>query len=370
MGDPHIARRERLAGLVAGGDADAALVTGLVNVRYLTGLDSSNAALLVYAGGGAVLCTDGRYAGMAATVCPELECLVERLTAATLAARAKTDGAGRLAFEAHHVTVEAYDELASAGAGPRRGVGTTQQAPELVPLGRVVEELRRVKDEEEIALLRHACAITDRAFEAVLPRVRAGVTEREIAVALERAMVDLGAAKPAFDPIVASGPNGAVPHHHPGDRAIESGDLVMLDFGALYGAYHADMTRTVGVGTVAGWQRDLYDLVWRAQRVGLDAALPDAETKAVDAAARDIIAAAGHGDDFRHGLGHGVGLEIHEAPLMGYDKTGKLEDRVSVTVEPGVYLGGRGGVRIEDTLVVRPGGPEILTRTSKELLVV
>ena len=357
MGGLHIARRERLARRVAGRDADAALVTRLVNVRYLTGLDSSNAALLIHADGGAVLCTDGRYAGMVETACPELPYLVAKATAKTLAARAVKDGARRLAFEAHAVTVEARDELA-------------KDAPDLVPLGRAVEELRKVKDEAEIALLREACAITDRAFDAVLPRLRPGLTERDVAVALDRSMVDLGADKPAFDTIVAAGPNGAVPHHHPGDREIAPGDLVTMDFGALYRGYHADMTRTVAVGGLAQWQRELYELVRRAQRTGLDAARPDVETMAVDAAARDVIAAAGHGDHFTHGLGHGVGLEIHEAPFMGYDKAGKLEGRVPVTVEPGVYLDGRGGVRIEDTLVVRSGGPELLTQTSKELLVI
>jgi Xaa-Pro aminopeptidase len=357
MGEPHIARRERLSALVADRGADAALVTRLVNVRYLTGLDSSNAALLVPADGPAVLCTDARYAGMVRDVCPELECLVERATAAALAARATRDGARRLAFEAHDVTVEAREGLA-------------ENAPELVPLGHAVEELRRVKDETEIALLREACAITDRAFEAVLPRVRPGVTEREIAIALERVMVDLGADKPAFDSIVASGPNGAVPHHHPGGRMLAAGDLVTMDFGARRGGYHADMTRTVALGGVADWQRDVYELVRRAQQAGVEAARPGAEIAAVDAAARGMIADAGHGDDFPHGLGHGVGLEIHEAPLMGYDKTGKLDSRVPVTVEPGIYLDGRGGVRIEDTLVVRLDGPELLTQTSKELLVV
>ena len=357
MSDLHVARRERLAGLVADRDVAAALVTRLVNVRYLTGLDSSNAALLVPADGHAVLCTDARYAGMVGGVCPELECVVERVVAVTLTERAATDGVRRLAFEAHDVTVEDRDEL-------------TDKVPELVPLGRAVEELRRVKDEAEIAMLREACAITDRAFDTVLPLLRPGMTEREVAIALERTMVDHGADKPAFDSIVASGQNGAVPHHHPGDRVLAVGDLVTMDFGARYCGYHADMTRTIAVGRVADWQRDVYDLVRRAQQAGLDAARPEAETMTVDAAARDMIADAGHGPDFPHGLGHGVGLEIHEAPLMGYQRPGKLEDRVPVTVEPGVYLGGRGGVRIEDTLVVRRDGPQLLTQTSKELLVV
>jgi Xaa-Pro aminopeptidase len=356
-GERHAARRRRLAALVADGGADAILVTRLVNVRYLTGLDSSNAALLVPADGPAVLATDGRYAGMAAEVCPELETLVERRAAEALTTRSAASGHRVLGFEAHGLTVERHAGLAEAADVPLR------------PLGHLVEDLRRVKDEVEIGLLREACAITDRAFEAVLPRIRAGVTERAVAIALERAMVDFGAEGPAFDSIVASGPNGAVPHHHPGGRELQRGDLVTLDFGARYGGYHADMTRTVAVGEPAAWQRDLYDLVLRAQLASIAAARPGAETKDVDAAARGPIQDAGHGDAFTHGLGHGVGLEIHEAPLMGYDRTGKLMDRVPITAEPGVYLAGRGGVRIEDTLVVRPGGPELLTTTTKDLLV-
>jgi Xaa-Pro aminopeptidase len=356
MPEIHTVRRDRLTEAIAGRDAEAALITDLVNVRYLTGLSSSNAALLVHADGTSVLCTDGRYAGIAGSTCPELELIVERLAARELAARAAAGGVRRLAFEAHAVTVEAHGELAEV-------------APELIPLGRAVEALRRVKDEEEIALLREACAITDQAFTDVHTMIAPGVTEREIAIALERRMVDLGAERPAFESIVASGPNGALPHHRAGTRAIEAGDLVTMDFGALYGGYHADMTRTVAVGRVADWQRAVYDLVATAQRAGCAAAVPGAEVGVVDAAARDIITAAGHGDDFTHGLGHGVGLEIHEAPLLGYDKTGKLVDRVPITAEPGVYLAGRGGVRIEDTLVVRADGPDLLTKTTKELLV-
>jgi Xaa-Pro aminopeptidase len=354
----HDTRRARLAALVADQGADAALVTRLVNVRYLTGLASSNAALLVRADGTAVLATDGRYAGTAARVCPELECVVDRDTSGALGSRAT----GRLAFEAHDVTVEAH-----------RALDERLDDVELVPLGHAVEKLRRVKDEEEIALLREACAITDRAFDAVLPFIRPGRTEREVAIVLERSMVDLGAERPAFASIVASGPNGAIPHHVPGSRAIESGDFVTMDFGALYGGYHADMTRTVAVGPAAArsaeGMREIYELVAAAQRAGVEAACPEAPAKDVDAAARDLIAAAGYAEEFPHGLGHGVGLEIHEAPLLGHDKTGKLTDRVPITVEPGVYLPGRGGVRIEDTLVVRTDGAELLTKTTKELLV-
>ena len=183
-------------------------------------------------------------------------------------------------------------------------------------------------------------------------------------------MTQFGADGPAFETIVASGPNGALPHHRPTDRPLRRGDLVTMDFGALYGGYHADMTRTVAVGEPAGWQRDIYDLVAEAQRAGIEALEPGADVGDVDAAARDLIAAAGHGEHFGHGLGHGVGLEVHEAPIMGYGRTGKLSDRVPVTVEPGVYLPGKGGVRIEDVLVVTAdGGARLLTSTTKELLV-
>jgi Xaa-Pro aminopeptidase len=351
----HETRRARLATLVAGRGADAALITRLVNVRYLSGLASSNAALLVHADGTAALATDGRYAGTATRVCPELECVVDRDTAGALGSRVK----GRLAFEAHDVTVEAHLALADK-----------LDHAELVPLGRAVEELRTVKDEEEIALLREACAITDRAFDAVLPFIRPGRTEREVAIVLERSMVDLGAERPAFASIVASGPNGAIPHHVPATRPIESGDFVTMDFGALYGGYHADMTRTVAVGPAVGHLREIYDLVAEAQRAGVEAATVRTSAKDLDAASRDVIAAAGYAEEFPHGLGHGVGLEIHEAPLLGQDKTGKLMDRVPITVEPGVYLAGRGGVRIEDTLVVRTDGAELLTKTTKDLLVI
>ena len=202
------------------------------------------------------------------------------------------------------------------------------------------------------------------------------MTERELAVLIERAMVDADAEKPAFDTIVASGPNGAIPHHTPTGRAFAPGDMITIDCGARYGGYHADMTRTVVLGPPAGWQRDIYALAAEAQRAGIGAARPGAAVAEVDAAARYVIAQAGHGEHFSHGLGHGVGLEIHEAPMLGRGRPGRLGDRVPITVEPGIYLPGRGGVRIEDTLVVRSGAAaarDLLTTTTtvtpRELLV-
>jgi len=344
MPQPYVLRRERLRPAVAASGADAALITSLVNVRYLTGLASSNAALLVPADGPPVLATDSRYALAAERDCPDVELLNVPPVETALAELAAVRGLGRLAFEAQEVTVERQEALAAT-----RGLAL------LVPLGHAVERLRVAKDEEELALLARACEITGQAFDQTVTQIRAGMTEHELAVLIERAMVDAGADKPAFDTIVASGPNGAIPHHAPGSRRLEPGDMITIDCGARYAGYHADMTRTVMLGQPAAWQRDVYALVATAQQAGIEAAVPGAAAADVDAAARDIIAAAGHGEHFSHWLGHGVGLEIHEAPALGVAKPGTLGDRVPLTVEPGVYLPGLGGVRIEDTLVVRSG---------------
>ena len=355
MPEIHAARRERLRAVLAAGDVDAALITSLVNVRYLTGLASSNAALLVPADGAPVLATDSRYALAAERDCRDVELLTCRAVETALAELAGRRGLRRLAFEAHEMTVERYDALSSAA-----------DELQLRPLGRAVEELRMVKDDAEIALLTRACAITGAAFDEAVPWIVAGMTERELAVLIERAMVNAGAEQPAFDTIVASGPNGAIPHHTPAGRAFAAGDMITIDCGARYGGYHADMTRTVVLGTPAGWQRDIYALAAAAQRAGIEAVRPGAPVAEVDAAARDVIAEAGHGEHFSHGLGHGVGLEIHEAPMLGRGRPGRLADRVPITVEPGIYLPGRGGVRIEDTLVVRSGAAaarDLLTTT-------
>jgi Xaa-Pro aminopeptidase len=358
----HAARRARLAAAVAEAGADAALITRLVNVRYLTGLASSNAALLLRADGDAVLATDGRYATAASFAAPDLEIFVERNVTPALATRAASDGVLRLGVEEHDVTLAAAEVIHKAA-----------EQTELVHLGRAVEVLRAVKDEDELALIREACAISCRALDD-LWRADGGLvgrTEKQFARDLENRMYEHGADGIAFETIVASGPNSAVPHHRPTDRTVGVGDLVKIDFGALYRGYHADCTRTVVVGTgPAAWQREIYDLVADAQRAGREALSVGTECIAVDRAARDVIEAAGYADQFSHGTGHGVGLEIHEAPTLGYSATGTLGDRMSVTVEPGVYLPGRGGVRIEDTLVVREvGGPELLTTTTKDLLV-
>ncbi|MFI7634694.1 M24 family metallopeptidase [Nonomuraea sp. NPDC049400] len=344
----YVGRRARLAELLPAREVHALLVTSPVNVRYLTGLASSNAAVLVRADGTALLATDNRYIEAARLLdVPSVEAyevadkLTENLT-----------GPG-VGIEAAWMSVATYRRL---GEG-------------LVPLEPVVELLRAVKDDGELELLRTACDITDQAFADISEKIAPGITERDLARLLDNRMTELGADKPAFDTIVAAGENGAIPHHAPTGRELRAGDLVTMDFGARYQGYHADMTRTVCLGAPAGWQREIYDLVAEAQRAGRHALTPGAGAREVDAAARTVIEDAGHGSHFRHGLGHGVGLQIHEEPFLGPSRTGRLEDRVPITVEPGVYLPGRGGVRIEDTLVTREGGPELFTKTTKELLV-
>jgi Xaa-Pro aminopeptidase len=354
----HAARRQRAEQQIAEAGAEAALITSGPNVRYLTGLASSNAALLLPASGTGVLATDSRYALAAERDCPDLELIVERFIEARLAAEMTGRGLRTVAFEAHEMTVERHAELAAKADGVT-----------LIPFGRRVEGLRVVKDPAELDLLATACRISAQALADVFALIRVGMTERSLAAALDARMAALGAERPAFDTIVASGPNGAIPHHSPTDRPLRRGDLITMDFGAAYGGYHADMTRTVALGEPAGWQREIYELVAAAQRAGIDAARPGADVADVDAAARDMIRDAGHGEHFQHGLGHGVGLEVHEAPTIGYARTGKLASRVPVTVEPGVYLPGKGGVRIEDVLVVGADGTGLLTTTTRELLV-
>jgi Xaa-Pro dipeptidase len=354
----HSDRRQRLVDTLPD-DVDGILVSRLVNGRYLTGFTGSNAAVLITRQS-TVLATDGRYRTQASAEAPDVELLIDRQCASALAARAGKDGLSRLLIEAHDVTLHAYDGLLAAAEGV-----------ELVADAYRVEGLRRVKDDTEIDALEQACAIGDRALANLLDELRPGVSERDIARRLEALMYAEGADGLSFDTIVAAGPNSAIPHHQPTTRVLEPGEFLKLDFGAEYAGYHADMTRTLVVGAEpADWQREVYALVQRAQAAGCAALAPGADIRAVDAAARDVVVEAGYGEQFPHGLGHGVGLEIHEAPLIGYFATGILDDRTPVTVEPGVYLPGRGGVRIEDTLVVRDGGPQLLTTTTKELLVV
>jgi Xaa-Pro dipeptidase len=356
-------RREALRARLQELELNALLVTDRVNIQYLTGFTGSNSALLVHSEGdeASVFCTDGRYRTQAERQVPDLRRLIERSCALRLAKHATELGIQRLGFESHVVTVDGYADLAKI----------TSPDP-LVAISRPVEALRVIKEEAEVASLRTACAAADTALAGLLADdgLRPGRTEREVAYDLEARMVAAGAAGPSFETIVAAGPNSAIPHHRPTSAQLRRGDLLKLDFGALVEGYHSDMTRTLVLGPPAAWQREIYDLVAAAQAAGRAALRPGADVREVDAAAREVIKSAGHGENFAHGLGHGVGLQIHEAPALSQFGVGTLAVGMTVTVEPGVYLAGRGGVRIEDTLVVSGDEPELLTLTTKDLVVV
>ncbi|HEU0089573.1 MAG TPA: Xaa-Pro peptidase family protein [Pseudonocardiaceae bacterium] len=356
-------RRDALRVQLGDLELDALLITDLINIRYLTGFTGSNAALLVHIGGEdrTVFCTDGRYRTQSARQVPELRLVIDRASALRLVQEVSEAGISHLGFESHVVTVERYGALVEVAGAER-----------LIAVSRPVEKLRLVKDEHEVAALRAACLAADTALAGLLAEggLRPGRTEREVARDLEARMIAAGAAGPSFETIVATGPNSAVPHHRPTDAELHRGDLVKMDFGALVDGYHSDMTRTVVLGAPAQWQRELYHLVAVAQAAGRAALRAGADVREVDSAARDVIKQAGHGADFLHGLGHGVGLQIHEAPALSQLGVGTLAPGMAVTVEPGVYLADRGGVRIEDTLVVSDGEPELLTRTTKDLVVV
>ena len=331
-------------------------MSSLVDVRYLTGFTGSHAAVLVRVDGSATVATDGRYRDQVALEAPDLPAVITRQVVGDLAALMAAGS--QLGFQADQVSVADFDPLQEATAA------------RLVRLGEVLRDLRQVKDDGELELLRRACAISDAAMADLLPTIAVGQTERDVGRRLESLMLDHGAEAVSFETIVATGPNSAIPHHSPTDRPLAAGDLLKIDFGALYSGYHADMTRTFVLGgPPADWQQEIYLAVAAAQRAGREALTPGATAVAVDQAARSVLEEAGLVEHYTHGLGHGVGLEIHEAPFLGPTSADTLAASVPVTVEPGVYLPGRGGVRIEDTLVVRHGKPELLTNTTRELLV-
>jgi Xaa-Pro dipeptidase len=353
----HALRRARVAERLEGWGCGGLVVTRLPNVRYLTGFTGSNGQLLL-ATGGSVLFTDGRYEEQSRREAPDLDRRIcpdgfEPPLAEVCAER----GIERLAFEGEGITFDGYTRMAS-------GVRA-----ELVSVRGAVEGERLVKDGEELGRLRAAQAATDAAFAHVLGRLREGVTERETALELEIAMRRNGGDGVAFASIVAFGEQAAEPHHEPTDRALRRGDVVKLDFGAVVDGYHTDMTRTVAFGEPPEELRAIHELVARAQAAGVGAVRAGATCGEVDAAARSVIEEAGHAGRFPHGLGHGVGLEIHEAPRLRRGDERVLPAGAVVTIEPGVYVPGLGGVRIEDVVLVRETGGEVLPTSTKELVV-
>ncbi len=349
-------RGERLAKLVAEKELDQLFVSELMNVRYLTGFAGTNGACLV-GGEELIFFTDFRYTERAKTeVSPEWERPeAERELIPQIVARMK----GRVGFEDARLSVRQLARLEAAASDD----------VEFVPAGDLVEQLRAVKEPDELKRIAAAAELSDGVYEWAIERGFVGRTERDVARAVEARIRELGA-EPSFPPIVATAENGALPHAEPGEREIAAGELVVFDMGSLLDGYCSDCTRTYATGEVEDDAREVYELVLRAQQAALEAVRAAASGKEVDAVAREMIAEAGYGDRFGHGLGHGVGLEVHEAPRLAATSDDDLFEGNVVTVEPGVYMPGEFGVRIEDLVVVTADGHRNLSGLPKDLQVV
>jgi Xaa-Pro aminopeptidase len=339
-------------------EADMLLVTDLVNVRWLTGFTGSNAAAVVGREGSRRFVTDFRYLTQSAE---EVDPAWEREIAVDLLAGAVKGlpGSGelRLAFDDAHMSVKDHGRLA----------GMLRAGIELVPAGGAIETLRAVKDADELEAIRAAARLADDALTEVLGRGLVGRTEREVALDLEFTMRRMGAQAASFPPIVAAGEHGALPHATPRDVAIPAGTLVVVDWGAQLDGYASDCTRTYATGDIDPRDGQVYELVLQAQEAALAAVRPGPTGREVDAVARSIIDAAGNAEHFGHGLGHGVGLDVHEGPRLSKQGETALAAGMVVTVEPGVYVPGAVGVRIEDLVIVTDDGAEVVSSLPKEL---
>lgn len=352
------ARVERLREAIAERELDRLLVGNLVNVRYLSGFTGTNGVLLI-GPDQALLLTDFRYLTQAAEQAPGFE-IIDGGSKPRETLAARIADSARIGFDDADMRVQAHAAWREALPG----------SVEMVPSAGLVEGLRAVKEPSEIEAVAAAAEIADSIYATLAEEGLKGRTERDVAWRIEVLARERGASGLSFPPIVAAGPHGALPHAEPRDEPIGGGLLVVLDLGVVVGGYCSDATRTFATGELAAGERAVYDLVLEAQLAGLAAIAPGASCSAVDAAAREVIAAAGHGERFGHSLGHGVGLEVHERPTLSSRSEGELVSGNIVTVEPGVYVEGEFGVRIEDLVVVQDGAPRILSNFTKQLTVV
>ena len=336
-------------------DADALLVLGLVNIRYLSGFTGSDSALVLTPDDRHLLC-DSRYtlqAGSEASLCEISEYKTKLEGIVSLLAG---KGRRRVAFDAEKVSVAFFNSLTS-----------TLPGVEFIPLADQLDQLRAVKSSEEIALVAHSACIASSAFEELVQSIKPGVSERSLALKLEMLMKSRGADEKAFDFIVASGDRGALPHGRPTERLLRAGELVTVDFGACCRGYYSDETVTLAVGEPETRLLELYETVKKAHDLAVSAVKPGVDCKALDAIARGHIEECGFGEFFGHGLGHGVGLEIHEKPTISSRSSQTVEEGMIFTIEPGIYIPGLGGVRIEDLVEVTVDGCRVLSKVCKEL---
>lgn len=350
-------RIEKLRAQLHSFGAEGVLFFDLSNIRYLTGFTGSEGALFL-GRDRLVLLVDGRYTTQAGRESPHADIVpvtdkLEGITDLLIA-----EGVGSVAFESSILTYDGYTILHNR-----------LPSVELLPLSSQLSELRAVKDEEEVGLITAAAGIAARALRKTLEGLAPGVREREIAASLEAAMLREGSERPSFETIVASGENAALPHAHPGDRALRSGDFVVIDYGAVYRGYHSDETCTIALGALSSEQEKVYTIVKSAHERALEAVRPGALAREIDGIARRYIDDAGYGSCFSHGTGHGVGLAVHEAPVLSPRSRSVLEEGMIITVEPGVYIPGSWGIRIEDMILVTADGCRILTEMPKHLVI-
>lgn len=334
-------------------DGQVFYVTNLINIRYLCGFTGSNGALLVTKDT-ATLATDSRYEIQSLQQCFDVEFVIGRNLSELLINKAQTI---EIWFESNHLTVSQLSALTEVFP-----------AHKFISKTGIIENQRQTKDEAELRIIRIACEISVAAWRMSIEQIKAGQTEREIRNNLEHNMRTLGADDVAFNSIVATGPNSAIPHHEPTQRRVANGDFLKMDFGAKIDGYHADCTRTVVVGKAADWQREIYQALAAAQAAGRMALSSQASFVTVESAVSESLTASGHLQFFSHGLGHGVGLEIHENPFFGRGSHDMIGANTVLTIEPGIYLRDRGGVRIEDTVVVSVANYENLTDLPYELV--
>lgn len=347
-------RRFAVREWMAAESVDALVVSAAPNVRWLTGFTGEG--VLVLDGDGPLLCTDSRYAVQAAEEAPGLEFAANSGHLDQAIERLNESGAERVGFESSHLAYAGFEKL-----------DEKLDAAELVPLEDRIKRLRAVKDDAEVALIRRAASIADSAFADLRSRIEPGMRERDAAEELRRLMVLAGAEKPSFDIIFASGPNGAKPHARPGERVVTEGDLVVVDWGAVVDGYCSDCTRTVIVGDPGERQREIWLAVREAQTAAMEGLKPGMEGREVDAIARESLEGSGYAEYFGHGLGHGVGLQVHELPTLGQKSEDTLEPGMVVTIEPGVYIEGWGGVRLEELVLIIEDGIDPITQAPYDL---
>jgi Xaa-Pro aminopeptidase len=355
----EIVRLGRLRALMAAKGQGALLISQPENIRYLSGFTGSSGWLLI-SGRNAILATDFRYIRQAKGEAPHFEVIRTKGELRDWLPGTVSDlGWHKLCFEANSISYESYRKLSEA-------TRTNQVSLELIPTTGIVEQLRSIKEPEELRFITKAVELADAAIEQARDVIRVGMTEKEAAWEIEKTLRQRGSEGIAFEIIVASGPNSALPHARPTEKAFCSGEPLLIDMGARVGGYCSDLSRTLFLGTANKAFQEIYRIVLKAQAAAIEGIKSEMPASQADRLARSIIEQAGHGDDFGHGLGHGVGLAIHESPTLNPSSSDSLADGMVFTIEPGIYVAGQGGVRIEDMVILEDGRARVLTKASKD----